>query len=145
MSRITANHGPSTFFIEKNHGPMFHPGMKAKKSHERAEGQAQISLSLPAELLDKINRLAKADGRSRSNWIVRMLNRKVEAETAPQIPTPTFPSTASRTPTGALSLNEEPPKRDAVAPTRATPPAPRPVTKTRRALRGMITKENPKP
>lgn len=60
---------------------------------------------------------------------------------SPSGTTPTFPSTASRTPAGeTFSVNEEPPKRDAAT---ASPLAPR-LAKTRAALRGMAQKEHPK-
>lgn len=58
----------------------------------------------------------------------------LEAKAEPNIPSPTFPSTASRTPAGAFSLHEDSPKRDAV-------PAPR-LTSPRRALKKMIGKES---
>jgi hypothetical protein len=51
--------------------------MPAKRSHDRAEDQTQISISLPKWLLDEVNRLAKADRRKRSNWIVRQLEQRI--------------------------------------------------------------------
>lgn len=40
-----------------------------KKSHSRALGMTQISISLPKRLVDKIDGLAKEAKRSRSNYI----------------------------------------------------------------------------
>lgn len=118
--------------------------MKGKKNHGRAEDQTQISLSLPKNLLDKISRLAEASERSRSNWIVWALKRKIEAEEAPKIPTPTFPSTA-RPPQDVHSVNEPAPTADAVPPIRTNTPAQPDITRTRRGIRGMIAKEKGKP
>jgi metal-responsive CopG/Arc/MetJ family transcriptional regulator len=56
--------------------------MPKERSHDRAKGQTQISLSLPAELVADIDALAKADDRSRSSWIRRELIRKVAQEMA---------------------------------------------------------------
>ena len=40
-----------------------------KKSHTRAPGMTQISISLPQRLVDKIDQLAEIEKRSRSNYI----------------------------------------------------------------------------
>ena len=42
---------------------------KKKKSHARAPGMTQISISLPQELVDKIDQLAGLENRNRSNFI----------------------------------------------------------------------------
>ncbi|OIO59586.1 MAG: hypothetical protein COZ46_07030 [Verrucomicrobia bacterium CG_4_10_14_3_um_filter_43_23] len=44
-----------------------------KKSHERAPGMTQVSISIPKRLVDKVDRLAKVERRSRSNYIVKVL------------------------------------------------------------------------
>jgi len=48
--------------------------MKTKKSHDRAEGETQITISLPKSLKAELTELAKEDDRSRSKWIVRELS-----------------------------------------------------------------------
>lgn len=44
-----------------------------KKSHDRAPGMTQVSISIPQELVEKVDRLAKLERRSRSNYIVKVL------------------------------------------------------------------------
>ena len=54
--------------------------MKAKeRSHKRSDGFTQISLSIPKELLAEVDALADGDGRSRSNWVVRELEKAVQS------------------------------------------------------------------
>jgi len=48
---------------------------KKKKSHARAPGMTQISISLPESLVDKIDRLADSDNRNRSNFIATYLEK----------------------------------------------------------------------
>ena len=48
---------------------------KKKKSHARAPGMTQISISLPESLVDKIDRLADIDNRNRSNFIATYLEK----------------------------------------------------------------------
>lgn len=44
-----------------------------KTAHNRAPGKTQISISLPADLVEKIDRLAAAENRNRSNYIMNVL------------------------------------------------------------------------
>lgn len=46
---------------------------KNKKTHSRAIGMTQISISLPQDLVDKIDYLAEEDKRSRSNYIAYII------------------------------------------------------------------------
>jgi len=50
------------------------------KSHARAPGMTQISISLPKRLVDKVDRLSGNENRSRSNYIAHILDRIPEAE-----------------------------------------------------------------
>lgn len=50
-----------------------------KKSHSRAIGMTQISISLPQDLVDKIDSLAKEDKRSRSNYIAYIIQNLPES------------------------------------------------------------------
>jgi hypothetical protein len=56
--------------------------MKKERTHDRAAGQSQITLSLPTQLKDKITSLAKEDRRNRSNWVVVELEKIVERKLA---------------------------------------------------------------
>jgi len=47
--------------------------MAKKQTHGRAPGKTQISISLPQELVDKIDRLAATQNRNRSNFIATHL------------------------------------------------------------------------
>lgn len=42
-------------------------------THQRAPGKTQISISLPEDLVSKIDKLAAADNRNRSNFIATAL------------------------------------------------------------------------
>lgn len=44
-------------------------------ARNRAEGKTQISISLPADLVAKIDRLAEAENRNRSNFIATELEK----------------------------------------------------------------------
>lgn len=44
-----------------------------KASQQRAQGKTQISISLPEELVSKIDKLAAAENRNRSNFIATAL------------------------------------------------------------------------
>lgn len=44
---------------------------------KRSDDQTQISISITKDLLKEIDALADEDGRARSNWIVRVLERHV--------------------------------------------------------------------
>ena len=46
---------------------------KSSKSHARAPGMTQVSISLPQRLVDKVDRLADFEKRSRSNYIASIL------------------------------------------------------------------------
>lgn len=52
------------------------------KSHSRAPGMTQISISLPQALVEKVDRLASIDSRSRSNFIAYVIDRLPENEMA---------------------------------------------------------------
>ena len=52
--------------------------MKRAKSHARAGDQTSMTVSLPKQLKGEICELAKLDGRSRSNWLVRQLGKIVD-------------------------------------------------------------------
>jgi 16S rRNA C1402 (ribose-2'-O) methylase RsmI len=56
-----------------------------QKSHARAKGETQITISLPKWLKDAITELAAADDRSRSKWIVRELTRLIEEKRSDKI------------------------------------------------------------
>jgi len=53
-----------------------------KKSHSRAMGMTQISISLPQNLVDKIDALAREDKRSRSNYIAYVIQSLPESNIA---------------------------------------------------------------
>lgn len=53
--------------------------MKTKRSHARAAGQTAITISLPKDLYDYICARARAENRSRSNWIVTRLREMMAA------------------------------------------------------------------
>ena len=48
---------------------------KKKTKNGRAPGKTQISISLPQALVDRIDRLADAQNRNRSNFIANELSR----------------------------------------------------------------------
>lgn len=109
---------------------------------KRASGQTHISISLPIETLLEIDQCADDDNRTRSNWIVNELEKRLAAiksrkQLDADAPRP-FPSTASPAllPEPAHRLNDAPaPARESAAPAR------RPVTGTRKKLRAMIQRE----
>ncbi len=49
----------------------------SKKSHARADGNTQISISLSETLVAKIDEAAKAENRNRSNYIATTLERVI--------------------------------------------------------------------
>lgn len=51
---------------------------KQKGSKNRAPGKTQISISLPENLVAKIDQLAEAENRNRSNFIANEMRRLVE-------------------------------------------------------------------
>jgi metal-responsive CopG/Arc/MetJ family transcriptional regulator len=53
--------------------------MKKRKNYGRAPGNTQISLSIPKALLDKLDALADADSRTRSNFMATALMSLIEA------------------------------------------------------------------
>ncbi len=59
--------------------------MKKRKSHARAPGETQITISLPQSLKDELTAFACQDDRSRSKWIVRELSKIVQAKKAAKI------------------------------------------------------------
>lgn len=56
---------------------------KENKSHSRAPGMTQISISLPQALVEKVDRLAREQGRSRSNFIAYVISSLSEKEASP--------------------------------------------------------------
>lgn len=54
---------------------------KNKKSHSRAHGMTQISISLPQRLVDKIDQLAEVEKRSRSNYIAYIVDIMPDVKT----------------------------------------------------------------
>ena len=54
---------------------------KAKaRSHARAEGKTQTSISLKGELLEAAKIEAEKEGRSFSNWLEMLLKEKLESK-----------------------------------------------------------------
>lgn len=53
--------------------------MKTPRKPKRAACAAQISISLPASVLLAIDQLADDDNRTRSNWIVNELEKRIAA------------------------------------------------------------------
>ena len=51
---------------------------KNDPKHSRAPGMTQISISLPRRLVEKVDRLAHDENRSRSNYIAYILDRLPE-------------------------------------------------------------------
>lgn len=47
---------------------------KYNDNNGRASGQTQISISLPQDLVDRIDELASVENRNRSNFIVKELS-----------------------------------------------------------------------
>jgi metal-responsive CopG/Arc/MetJ family transcriptional regulator len=58
--------------------PISETPMKKKRSHARAPGQTTITVSLPKEVYDYVCARARAENRSRSNWIVTRLREEIE-------------------------------------------------------------------
>jgi metal-responsive CopG/Arc/MetJ family transcriptional regulator len=52
---------------------------KKKTVNTRAPGMTQISISLPSDLVAKIDELADAENRNRSNFIANQLSRFYES------------------------------------------------------------------
>jgi len=52
--------------------------MPKKKSHDRGEGQTSASVSISAELLQRVDDMANAEHRSRSNMICKVLREAVD-------------------------------------------------------------------
>ncbi|WP_309400213.1 ribbon-helix-helix domain-containing protein [Cerasicoccus maritimus] len=50
------------------------------KNNGRAPGKTQISISLPQELIDRIDAAAAAENRNRSNFIATALDNSVPAK-----------------------------------------------------------------
>lgn len=55
--------------------------MTDNRLHDRSPTQAQISISLPKDLLDKIDKAAAKDFRNRSNLICMILHSWLEGQT----------------------------------------------------------------
>lgn len=55
---------------------------KKDRTHQRAESQTTMTISLPMTLLNEIDDLADADERSRSQWVVRELRKIVATKKA---------------------------------------------------------------
>lgn len=56
--------------------------MTKPTTHFRGPDSTQISISMPTELLEAVNALAKKEQRPRSNWITVVLTKAVEAAEA---------------------------------------------------------------
>jgi len=56
------------------------------RAGKRAPGQTTATISLSAEILATARQLAAQDGRSLSNWLRRLIERSLAAETAPKPP-----------------------------------------------------------
>lgn len=120
--------------------------MKRKTPPKRADGQSQISITLPQSLLDEIDHYAQQDKRSRSNWIVvnieSVIAARGELEPAPPAHHPLDGVITSvpglYPPTHAIFANEPPPAEP------HSDAAGAKSTRARRALRKMASKENPK-
>jgi hypothetical protein len=75
------------------------PNPKESRAGKRAPGQTTATISLSAETLATARRLAAADGRSLSNWLRRLIDRSLAAETT------TYPRPS---PEPAIALLAEP-------------------------------------
>ncbi|MEM9226730.1 MAG: ribbon-helix-helix domain-containing protein [Verrucomicrobiota bacterium] len=62
-----------------------------KPNHGRAPGKTQISISLPQNLVEKIDKLADEENRNRSNFIATHLERLADGTVANE-PTANFKS-----------------------------------------------------
>jgi len=60
--------------------------MAKKLTHGRAPGKTQISISLPQDLVEKIDRLAAAENRNRSNFIATHLESLAETVEVSEVP-----------------------------------------------------------
>lgn len=77
-------------YLAKAIGRTYHQKMAKKKRatkkttkktmHGRAPGKTQISISLPQDLVAKIDQLAEADNRNRSNFISTVLEEVAAAK-----------------------------------------------------------------
>jgi hypothetical protein len=106
--------------------------MADKRSHARGPGKTSITLSVTEAFRDEIDEAAREENRTRSNWIVTVLAKKIaeaKAQQALEAGAPkgaNFPSTARATAPGPFSVNESEPPVAA----RATSPSPQsPVEK----------------
>ena len=108
--------------------------MKAPRKPKRAPGATQISISLPTSVLLAIDQLADDDNRTRSNWIVNELEKRIAAASAKKAldkAAPSFSSPAAPDPPRfGSSVNEDPSRSAPVD----TTPKPR-ETRLRVALR----------
>lgn len=59
-----------------------------ERKHDRAKDQTSMTISLEKTLLDKIDAFAAEDNRTRSNWVVTELRRRVAALEAEQATNP---------------------------------------------------------
>lgn len=60
---------------------------KKKKTASRAPGMTQISISLPSDLVAKIDQMADAENRNRSNFIATQLARFYESAAGKKLAT----------------------------------------------------------
>lgn len=117
---------------------------------KRTPGNTAVTISLTEAMRDEIDAAATEENRTRSNFIIHVLAKKLaerKARLALEFGAPHashFPSTARAPHAETLSLNEAPATHAAVAPKRASSPAQPLVSKTRRALKAMVKKEKPK-
>lgn len=111
---------------------------------KRAIGNTSVTISITEQFRDEIDAAAAAENRTRSNYIVTVLAKKLAQQKAmkeleAKAPAP-FISTARAPHHETPSLNEEPVTRDAVAPKM---PPPR-ITRARSALRKLPPANQPK-
>lgn len=55
---------------------------RKKSNHGRAPGKTQISISLPEDLVSKIDKLAEVENRNRSNFIATHLEEMADEQEA---------------------------------------------------------------
>lgn len=73
--------------------------MKKLENNGRATGKIQVSISLPVELIQKIDAIADSENRNRSNFIGTVMQRLVDADNAPVVspdPVPAKPRTSGK-------------------------------------------------
>ncbi len=54
--------------------------MEKKRSHARAKDATHVSVSLPKEILDALDKMATSEDRNRSNMIQRLIRIELEQQ-----------------------------------------------------------------